>query len=95
MAKIAFIGSGSFGFTRGLVKDLLTFPRLQDATLALMDVDRERLSYIRQAVERIVREGQLMVYKHTGFWSCMDTLRDLQRLEKLWNDGKAGWKIWS
>jgi len=46
-------------------------------------------------LERIVREGQLMVYKHTGFWSCMDTLRDLQRLEKLWNDGKAGWKIWS
>lgn len=58
MARIAFIGAGSFGFTRGLVKDLLTFPRLQDATLALMDIDRERLSYIRQAVERIIREGR-------------------------------------
>ncbi|MFH1969957.1 MAG: alpha-galactosidase [Verrucomicrobiota bacterium] len=58
MARIAFIGAGSFGFTRGLVRDLLTFPRLQDATLALMDIDRERLSYIRQAVERIVREGR-------------------------------------
>ena len=43
-------------------------------------------------LEQIVKEGQLMVYKHTGFWSCMDTLRDLQKLEKLWNEGKAGWK---
>lgn len=58
MAKIAFIGAGSFGFTRGLVRDLLTFPRLQDATLALMDVDRERLRYIRKAVDRIIREGR-------------------------------------
>ena len=58
MAKITFIGAGSLGFTRTLIKDILTFPLLRDATLALMDVDRERLSYIRQAVERIVREGK-------------------------------------
>lgn len=57
MAKIAFIGAGSFGFTRTLVKDILTYPLLQDATLALMDVNAERLEFIRQAVERIVREG--------------------------------------
>jgi alpha-galactosidase len=57
MAKIAFIGAGSFGFTRKLVKDILTFPLLEDATLSLMDIDAERLDYIRQAVERIVREG--------------------------------------
>jgi glucose-1-phosphate cytidylyltransferase len=43
---------------------------------------------------RIVKEGQLMVYKHAGFWSCMDTYRDLQKLESLWNEGKAGWKLW-
>jgi alpha-galactosidase len=58
MAKIAFIGAGSFGFTRGLVRDVLTFPRLADATLALMDIDRDRLDYSRRAVERIVREGK-------------------------------------
>lgn len=58
MAKIAFIGAGSFGFTRGLVKDLLTFPRLQDATIALMDINPERLRFIRLAVERIIREGK-------------------------------------
>jgi len=58
MAKIVFIGAGSFGFTRGLVKDILTYPLLRDATLVLMDIDRERLAFIKQAVERIVREGK-------------------------------------
>jgi alpha-galactosidase len=55
--KIAFIGAGSFGFTRTLVRDILTQPRLADATLSLMDIDAERLAFIRRAVERIVREG--------------------------------------
>ena len=58
MAKITFIGAGSFGFTRGLVKDILTFPLLRDATLVLMDINRERLALIKQGVERIVREGK-------------------------------------
>ncbi|MBM3957332.1 MAG: alpha-glucosidase/alpha-galactosidase, partial [Gemmatimonadetes bacterium] len=57
MAKIAFIGAGSFGFTRTLVKDILTFPLLENAELALMDVDAEKLDYIKRAVERIVKEG--------------------------------------
>lgn len=57
MPKIAFIGAGSFGFTRTLVKDILTFPALEGAELALMDIDEDRLSYSKQAVERIVREG--------------------------------------
>ncbi|MBM3500391.1 MAG: alpha-glucosidase/alpha-galactosidase, partial [Armatimonadetes bacterium] len=57
MPKIAFIGAGSFGFTRTLVKDILTFPLLADAELALMDIDAERLEYITRAVKRIVKEG--------------------------------------
>ena len=57
MAKIAFIGAGSFGFTRKLVRDVLTFPLLQDATLALMDIDEERLAFIKRAVDRIIAEG--------------------------------------
>jgi alpha-galactosidase len=57
MAKIAFVGAGSFGFTRTLVKDILTFPALADAELALMDIDPERLDYIEKAVRRIVKEG--------------------------------------
>jgi alpha-galactosidase len=57
MTKIAFIGAGSLGFTRELVRDVLTFPLLEDATIALMDIDPERLEFSKQAVEKIVRLG--------------------------------------
>jgi len=57
MTKIAFIGAGSLGFTRGLVRDILTFPLLRDATLALMDIDAERLDFAQRAVQRIVDMG--------------------------------------
>jgi len=57
MKKIAFIGAGSFGFTRGLVKDILSFPALSDCTLALMDIDPERLAAIKKAVDKIVKAG--------------------------------------
>ena len=55
--KFAFIGAGSFGFTRGLVRDILSFPALSDSELCLMDVNPERLSYIKTAVERIIEAG--------------------------------------
>jgi len=57
MAKFAFIGAGSFGFTRTLVRDILTFDAFKDATIALMDVDDARLDYITKAVEKIVKAG--------------------------------------
>ena len=56
--RIAFIGAGSFGFTRSLVRDILSFPAFQDATIALMDIDPERLDAIRRACDRIVEEGK-------------------------------------
>ena len=55
--KIAFIGAGSFGFTRSLVRDILTYPALKDSTLALMDIDEERLGYIKKAVDKIIEAG--------------------------------------
>lgn len=58
MKKIAFIGAGSFGFTRTLVKDILTFPAFADCTIALMDIDKERLSAITKAVDKIVAAGK-------------------------------------
>jgi alpha-galactosidase len=57
MTKIAFIGAGSLGFTRGLVRDILTFPLLQDATLSLMDIDPERLEFAHASINRIVELG--------------------------------------
>jgi alpha-galactosidase len=58
MTKIAFIGAGSLGFTRDLVRDVLTFPLLQDATLSLMDIDPERLEFARKSVQRIIDMGK-------------------------------------
>ena len=57
MVKFAFIGAGSFGFTRNLVKDILTFSSFRDSTIVLMDIDETRLSYITRAVEKIVKAG--------------------------------------
>jgi len=57
LKKIAFIGAGSFGFTRTLVRDILSFPAFQDATIALMDIDEKRLKYIEMACRKIVRAG--------------------------------------
>lgn len=45
-------------------------------------------------LERLVKDGQLMSYKHHGFWQCMDTMRERQMLEEYWSSQKAPWKIW-
>ena len=45
-------------------------------------------------LEKLSREGELMVYKHQGFWACMDTLRDMDYLNQMWEEGKSEWKIW-
>ncbi|MBF0484906.1 MAG: glucose-1-phosphate cytidylyltransferase [Candidatus Omnitrophica bacterium] len=45
-------------------------------------------------MEKLTEEGQVAMYRHEGFWQCMDTYRDHQLLEGLWNDGNAPWKIW-
>ena len=48
----------------------------------------------REPLETMAQRGQLQAYRHTGFWQCMDTLRDKQLLEKLWECGDAPWKLW-
>lgn len=45
-------------------------------------------------LERLVHDRQLSAYRHEGFWQCMDTLRDKQALEKMWNSGQSPWKRW-
>ena len=46
-------------------------------------------------LERVAKMGQLMAYKHSGFWQCMDTVREKETLEKLWAAGQAPWKVWA
>ena len=48
----------------------------------------------RKPLERLANEDQLSAYKHTGFWQPLDTLRDKNQLEEMWNSGKASWKVW-
>ena len=45
-------------------------------------------------LETVAKRGELMAYKHDGFWQCMDTVREKEQLEKLWVSGKAPWKVW-
>lgn len=47
----------------------------------------------RYPLEELARQGQLNAYKHNGFWQCMDTMRDKEKLEQLWSSG-AQWKVW-
>ena len=57
----------------------------------LIDGDDTMLE--REPLEKVTQMGELMAYKHQGFWQCMDTKRDHEMLEKLWEDDKAPWKI--
>lgn len=55
----------------------------------------ETCSLESHALERVAADGQLAAYRHAGFWQCMDTLRDKNYLENLWQQGTAPWKTWN
>ena len=74
-----FINGGFFVFERGVL-DYLS----EDAGCVLE----------AEPLERLTADQQLGVYRHTGFWQCMDTYRDLQLLNQLWESGHAPWKRW-
>ena len=57
-------------------------------------IENDETVWERDPVEQLVREGQIMGYRHYSFWSCMDTLREKNYLEELWNSNRAPWKIW-
>ena len=57
-------------------------------------IEDDTVMFEKEPMERLCKEGELMCYKHTGFWQCMDTLRDKEKLENLWAAGNAPWKIW-
>jgi glucose-1-phosphate cytidylyltransferase len=48
----------------------------------------------KEPMEKLARDKELMAYKHTGFWQCMDTLREKKLLESMWETGNAPWRIW-
>lgn len=57
-------------------------------------IDGDSTAWEKEPLERIAADGQLMAYKHEGFWQCMDTIRDKVHLENLWSQGNPPWKLW-
>ena len=58
-------------------------------------IDGDSTPWERGPVEGLARDGQLMGFRHQGFWSCMDTLKEKNYLEALWTTDQAPWKIWN
>lgn len=67
-----------------------------------MVLEPESFSYIegdqtyfeKEPLENMAKDGNLAAYRHEGFWKCMDTLRDKEMLDQMWNSGDAPWKRW-
>jgi len=88
----------------GRVKSFLEKPKGEGAWIngGFFVLEPEIFDYIKddltvwekEPLEKLSRESRLFAYKHTGFWQCMDTLRDKIRLEQLWQSCDAPWKIW-
>jgi glucose-1-phosphate cytidylyltransferase len=57
-------------------------------------IDGDETMFEHSPMERLARDGQLMAFKHTGFWACMDTLRDKFKLEQMWESGNRPWATW-
>jgi glucose-1-phosphate cytidylyltransferase len=57
-------------------------------------IDGDSTQWESEPMEALVREGQLMAYRHDGFWQCMDTIHEKQQLEKLWGSNQPPWKLW-
>jgi glucose-1-phosphate cytidylyltransferase len=57
-------------------------------------IDGDLTHFEREPLENLAKDGQLAAYQHTGFWQCMDTVRDKVRLEELWESGNPEWKLW-
>ena len=56
--------------------------------------DREDQDFEYGPLEEIAQQGELMMYRHEDFWHCMDNVRDMNALAKMWDSGEPPWKIW-
>jgi len=86
---------------RNLVTEFVEKPQLSDwVNGGFMIFDKRFFNYLKSAemehpaFKRLVKEKQLSLYKHHGFWTAVDTYRELEELNKIWNTGKAPWKVW-
>jgi glucose-1-phosphate cytidylyltransferase len=75
----SFVNGGFFVFNKSI------FKYLRDDNIC--DLEKGTL-------EKLSHKGEVKVYKHNGFWACMDNIRDMEYLNRLWDEGNAKWKIW-
>ncbi len=95
---------GGLCFNGDLVKEFSEKPQIGEGWInggffvlepGVLDyIEGDGTTFEREPLERLAREGQLMAYRHEGFWQCMDTLRDVRLLESLWASGRAPWRVW-
>lgn len=57
-------------------------------------IDGDHIFLEKEPLERLAKKEELAAYRHEGFWQCMDTQRDKEKLEAMWNTGRAPWKVW-
>ncbi len=85
----------------GLVKEFREKPQVKSGLInggffvfqkGIFDYLSDDGSLEREPLENLSRDGELAIYRHDGFWHCMDTYRDMENLEKLWASGNAPWK---
>lgn len=57
-------------------------------------IDGDSIVFEREPMEALAKQGELMSFSHRGFWQCMDNIHEKERLETLWQSGKAPWKVW-
>jgi glucose-1-phosphate cytidylyltransferase len=67
---------------------------LEPGIFKYLSGDVENIQWERNPLAEIANDGQLTAYRHTGFWKCMDAIRDKIELESLWQSGQAPWKTW-
>ena len=95
---------GRIGFDGDQVTEFYEKPEIGEGWIngGYFVLNRKALEYVEGdetvwehgPIERLAKEGQLMGYRHHGFWSCMDTLKEKNILDEIWNSGNAPWSLW-
>ncbi len=96
---------GGLQFDGDLVSDFIEKPQAGEGWInggffilepeVLNYIGSDQTSFEREPLERLAKDGQLAVYRHPGFWQCMDTVRDVSYLNELWSKGNPPWKVWT
>ena len=95
---------GGLSFNGDLVAEFTEKPQIGEGWIngGFFVLEPDVLDYIegdetiweQEPIERLADDGQLVAFRHEGFWQCMDTLRDKRLLESLWQSGDVPWKVW-